>query len=75
MLLKYKITLPRIDKYEKKAKYWLEEDMEIQWEKSKSKETSDETGFEVVGKDPLPSDAAAPMLPDMSLAATGGIYG
>ena len=64
----------RYDKYEKKTKYWCEEDLEMEWEKEESKERVEESGYDAELPAPPGLDHADPMLPNMSLAARGPRY-
>ena len=41
----------RYDKYEKKTKYWVEEDLEFEWEKSTKRGVEEEHNFNVDGDD------------------------
>ena len=67
----------RYDKYERKTKYWVEEDLEFEWEKSQSREIQEEQNFDLDnGNDDLPDmgGLAVPLQADLSVAAAGGLH-
>ena len=65
-------SLLRYDKYEKKHKYWYEEDLEMEWEKQKVKATTQEGEYEIEGNlGDFAMEHSAPLAPDMNVAAEG----
>ena len=67
------LAKPRTDKYEKKPKYWIEEDLEFEWERNQAREVTDEGQYEVSGDAPIAPSAIDPMNIDMSLASGGWV--
>ena len=61
----------RTCKYEKKTKYLIDDDMEMEWSKLQSKETVESAQYEVETDAHLALDAAAPLAVDLALAAQG----
>ena len=62
----------RWDKYEKKPKYWYEEDLEMEWEKIEARHISQEGSFEMESNfDKFAMDHAAPIQVDMGAATAG----
>ena len=64
----------RYDKYQKVTKYWYEEDLEMEWERERSKAVAEEGEYETTGHahTALSSfDPTATMTADMSEAARG----
>ena len=62
----------RYDKYEKKPKYWYEEDLEMEWEKKKERNVIQQVSMDAQtsGAD-LAAAMANPVKVDMDLAARG----
>ena len=61
----------RTCKYEKKTKYLIDDDAEMEWSKLQSKETVESAQYEVETDAHLALDAAAPLAMDLTLAAQG----
>ena len=68
---------PRYDKYEKKTKYWVEEDLEFEWEKSKQESVAENAEYQVQDSDgtDLMTDPNATMNFDLTEAALGRLLG
>ena len=65
-------VLHRFDKYEKKTKYWVEEDMEFEWEKSDSKSKEEGQAFQVEADEPEDMPKGNTMMQaDLALAGEG----
>ncbi|CAE7661640.1 unnamed protein product [Symbiodinium sp. KB8] len=67
----------RYDKYEKKTKYWVEEDLEFEWEKSKQESVAENAEYQVQDSDgtDLMTDPNATMNFDLTEAALGRLLG
>ena len=62
----------RYDKYEKKPKYWYEEDLEMEWEKTKERSVSKQTNMEAATSGAgLAAAMTNPMKVDMDMASRG----
>ena len=69
-MLEATVSDARYDKYEKRTKYWCEEDLEMEWEKEESRERIEASTYDVEVDTP-PGLETNGVQPDMTLAARG----